>query len=683
MKACFSLTDSFPGPGASCQEAPQEHASRVACVGTVWLAEQPIVDLSHLQAWLDTHPDTDTWQELDGDFLLSYLSPENTCCILYRSLTGARTLYYRSTPRGWTWSTQIEDLFEGGVITYHDVDLALLPVLATAGEYLPEQTPYRDIWCLRAGQGTCFLPEGQKAIFQHDFRCQDLSRLSFEEAAETYRTLCARAIRRACYGAQRVSFFLSGGMDSAIMAKEAVDAGLDVVGFHWSWSQLPMFAPERACAQLLADHLHIPLEIVDGAPDIEVGGQYVQAMASLPLPYNHAFFCNFKRTADLASQHGVPLLLTGHLGDTLFQSEETDGIRYKPLLSRLGDLLTLYPRSYALKTLWEWGISGAERREALSASQAHQRIDQCLWLTPNARSQALARGQYRYSSHQPIAPFVYQAIQACINDEAHRDTLRIGYVSHPRGVTIRHPYLSRALIEFCLALPPHYRASFGAGRAVSKPLARYAYLNQLPADIIRREIRLPYVAVNERYALQNTEALYDLFCKDACLVREQIADQEQLERIITDADSLRAQSQSLLATAGVELWLRHLEGRTWKQPEPPRYALARAELPRLESGETGDYFSFAPDILVKEINTQLLLLQRTTQEVLKITPEGTLFLRLLARWPQVEEATTRYMHLTGSTCDVKEWQVWLDDLVSDQWILEKGQTTCLMERQPL
>ena len=42
---------------------------------------------------------------------------------------------------------------------------------------------------------------------------------------------------------------LSGGLDSAIVAKEALQHMQSVRGLHWTWDTLPVFRDERACAE--------------------------------------------------------------------------------------------------------------------------------------------------------------------------------------------------------------------------------------------------------------------------------------------------------------------------------------------------------------------------------------------------------------------------------------------------
>jgi asparagine synthetase B (glutamine-hydrolysing) len=631
-----------------------------------------------LQRWLDDHGSTPRRLfDLDGDFLLSYRAPNNAFCLLYRPLTAAHTLYYRLSTQSLDWSTRLETLFEH-TPTLDAVEPSLLPALVCAGEPDPEQTPYRGIRCLRAGQCLSISHDGALHMEYDDFQWEDLSSLPFEEAAALYRHYCTEALRQATYGVTHLGVFLSGGLDSAVLALQAQALGCQVEGFHWTWSHLPCFQSEQRAARLLADHLQIPLHLVDGRTFLEPGGRYLQVLRHLPLPYNHSFFTSFQQTAKLAHQQDISLLLTGHLGDTLFESERNDGIWEKlsqgHWLSACGDLLSCFSRQQAWHMLWTQSIA---RKAVSSPSGAGQRMACCSWLTPFAREQALALRQYVYQTNQTRVSAstrrVYQAILTNINSETIRDGIRSHYALFPQGVALKHPYLNRKLIEYCLSLGRSHRAFFAAGEDISKPLARYAYLESLPAALVRREVRLPYAAVDESYALHNQEALFDLLGKESCLGALGIVDQQQLTPIFADPDKVQRHAESFLPAAGVELWLRHLAGRPWQQPDPPPYrkpALWKS-LPRLATPqpETPSCLALAPFVEAYEIHQDLILLQRTTDQVLKLDQTTHLFVRLVAHEQSISQALATFSAILEEPVDEGLWRAVLVQLGKQGWIV--------------
>ena len=146
-------------------DEPVHMPLRVTLCGIAWLGEQtfgrgPISDLLALQQMLDETSSVQTQlTRLDGDFLLSYLAPDLSCCWLFRNVTGMRALYYRQHSDRLCWSTSIEDLFENGP-TLDDVDLAQLPLLVTSGHLQPTQTCYRNVFSLPAGHGIQIQADG-------------------------------------------------------------------------------------------------------------------------------------------------------------------------------------------------------------------------------------------------------------------------------------------------------------------------------------------------------------------------------------------------------------------------------------------------------------------------------------------------------------------------------------------
>lgn len=647
----------------------------VMCRGTVWLRDRPVQDFGMFQQWLDDQrAQPQALFQLDGDFLLSYCAPDASHCVLYRPLTAGQTIYYCLDGEVLRWSTVIEDVLDH-LQTLDDVDQALLAPLVCAGESDPECTPYRGIRCLRAGQWLSFSPSESIKMAYDAFHWEDRASLPWEEAAQLYRQCCSEAIQRAIFGHERIGIFLSGGLDSAVLAFEARALGHHVEGLHWAWSQIPAFHQEQQMAQCVAETLQIPCHLIDESASIEAGGTYLQTLSNIPLPYNHSFFSSFQHTAQCARQQHLSLLLTGHLGDTLFESDLLDGIQEKVhrgrLLAASSDLLSRYARRQAFQTLWAWFTS----RKWTPTSGARQRIERCTWLTPSAQEAAQATGQYVYPIPQPFVSEstgrVYQALLSNINAETFRDTIRCHYALFPQEIALKHPYLSRKLIECCLSFGRQHRTLFAAGEALSKPLARLAYLGDLPPALLRREVRLPYAAVDEQYALHNREALADLLGKDSYLVRLGILDPKKLCDVLAESDLLQQQASALLPAAGVELWLRLLDKHPWQQPVPPRYQRRSfwADLPHLSTHLGSACLALAPSVQAYEIHQQLILIQRKTDQVLKLDQATHLFLRLLVRDRTIPQALTSLSETLAEPVDETLWCAALKQLVTQGWIV--------------
>jgi asparagine synthase (glutamine-hydrolysing) len=626
-------------------ERPIRMSLRVALCGMAWLGEHtfgrgPKSDLLTLQQMLDEAPSVQTQlARLYGDFLLSYISPDLSCCWLFRNITGMRTLYYRQYTLQFCWSTSIADLFEDSP-TLDDVDLAQLPLLVTAAHIQPTQTCYRGIFSLPAGHGIQVRADGSMHTFSDDFVIPDHQRLPMQDATEALRFLMKEAFRHKLQGISRVGILLSGGLDSAIVAQEALQHTQSVRGLHWSWDALPVFRDEKACAEAIANQLQIELSLVECSAFAEVGGDHLRCMEALALPHNHSFFRSFLETAKVAANHDLPVVLSGHMGDLLFTGDWKDGFRsylsatspYNPLsiIKMMWQLLSWYPRIHAFQTALDL-IRGRTRQVREPPSERIQRCQS--WLTTEAFERVVAAGEYAYQQVHPSlsTQMTYQSIKEEINGSADIDTNLLLHAFLPNNTLLLHPYGDRSLMEFCLGLAPHHRAGFAAGQRISKLLLRLAYLGDLPSSIIGREVRLPYASVQPYYCLNNQAELQTVFGPDPYLVEFGIIDPACIASLLTDTSALMDHSGSLVPAAAVELWLRHIAGVPLLPPKIASSGRRRAWLPSLDQNvkRKNSMLAFPPTILAKEVNGFLVLINEITQDVIELSQEASLLLAVL------------------------------------------------------
>src|SRR5579859_2173140 len=445
---------------------PFEHLSlRLSLCGRAWYGThcfgQNWSSLERLQALLDTHG-FPCLEQFAGDFVLCYLPPDRTRCCLYRSLTGTHTIFYRifggNGRNILAWSTNIGDLFLGARPTLEDVDHEMVAVLTATGISAPERTGYRAIKSLPAGTCLTFHIGGTHDIWTHDYIVrEDNSHLPLSQAASRLREHVEATIQRTLHGFSPLNVFLSGGLDTGILAYEARKLTPEVHGFHWTWKNLPMFRDERQCAEQLAHQLGLHLHTLDFSASISEGGNYLRSMEGLPLPYNHDFYTCFAETANAVADETPQVIASGHMGDTSFQGDWADAFRFasrwshpRTLIKTLTHLLSWYPRSQAIAIFCY--LLG--RQPDVTAHSSAQRIHSCqAWMTPGAFQQANALGRFVYQPllHRSLSTRkVHIALKEGLNWNTQLDMTLFYQDFYPRNVLLVHPYIDRALQEFCL-----------------------------------------------------------------------------------------------------------------------------------------------------------------------------------------------------------------------------------------
>jgi hypothetical protein len=649
------------------------------CFGRHWSS------LEELQALLDTHGPT-YLEQFAGDFVLCYVPPDCTCCCLYRSLTGTHTIFYRlfAGNRGKTlvWSTNIGDLFLGAKPTLEDVDHEMVAVLTATGISSPERTGYREIKSLPAGTCITFSLEGTPKIWTHDyFLREDNSRLSLSQAASRLREYVEAAVQRSLYGFSPVHVFLSGGLDTAILAYEARKLTPEVHGFHWTWKTLPMFRDERGCAEQLAQQLGLHLHTLDFSPSVTEGGNYTRCMEGLPLSYNHDFYTCFAETANAVADGTPQVIASGHMGDTSFQGDWADAFRFSSrwphpgtLIKTLTHLLSWYPRSQALAV---FGYLLGPQSD-VTAHSSEQRIHSCqAWMTPKAFQQAKTLGSFAYQP-LPHPSLSTRKVQTALREVLHSNTeldMALFYEDfYPRNVLLVHPYIDRALQEFCLSLAPHHRTRFFAGFQMTKVLLRLAYLGDLPSQVISREARSPYSAVAEEYFRHNQQEAADLFGAHAQLTQWGIIDTQRIQAIIANPVQLQHHSRSLLRAAGVEMWLRTLAGQSTQKATLKSHTplVSHSALAKRCEGRSG-VAQLKEETVAYEINKQIVLFNHRNLDVSRLNGTGTFIWQTLMQettWLGVINAIHQSsLHADTFEATKKLVHTFVQSLVDEGWIL--------------
>jgi hypothetical protein len=335
------------------------------------------------------------------------------------------------------------------------------------------------------------------------------------------------------------------------------------------------------------------------------------------------------------------------------------------VLRMAGKLLCRYTRKQAFAVLWQLLL----HPQRFTPEPLGPRIESCqAWLMPAAYQQVREQGNYVYPQRAPSAStqMTYQHLKESINSSTDTDTNLVYHAFFPQRVLLLHPYADRALLEFCLGLGPQHREGFAAGVPISKVLARFAYLHDLPSSLIGRDVRFPYAAVEQAYGVHNRRELLALLGEQSYLADLGILNAEQIATLATDSHEFRRHYGTFSLAASVELWLRHLDGRpSLPPPVAPRAASSTVLGTCAAQDRHARYglFSIPADVVVTAVSGALVLLNTLTQEVIHLDEEasrvlatlcdgsvGLALLQALGPWEQEEsgldeEAITALLHV--------------------------------------
>lgn len=355
-----------------------------------------------------------------------------------------------------------------------------------------------------------------------------------------------------------VALRLSGGLDSSIVLHCLTNAPNRPEIQCLNYSTPSEEGDERDFARLVAAAKGATLHEMrvdtrrirlSSSPDVE--------LTALPSPLLHrVYFSDVE--SQFAKTYGATAYFGGEMGDELFLE---GGVRYQT-----ADYVWHHGVSYQLfriayheartcgLTVWEV-LSGAlsNRRKAmplpfypaLLKNNAYLSDEILASLTPSSLLPAVVE------NIGSIPPGKCMQVLLCFPPREYYDPL--GNLEQPEYLD---PFKSQPLLELCFRIPTFVLKARGVGRA----LAREAFRNDLPREIVRRRTKGSSTDMHTEALRNNYHVLREMLL-DGVLTREGIVDRQKLERWFNRPEALTTGNMSQIPMLyGMEAWLRKWEG---------------------------------------------------------------------------------------------------------------------------
>lgn len=437
------------------------------------------------------------FRHLNGMFAIALWDARARRLVLARDRLGEKPLVYRREPSRLLFASELKSLLEVPGIP-RELDPGAVDAFLTY-QYVPHP---RSIW-----KGFAKLPPGHYAIWQDgrfetrpywtpDFRVQRV--VSPAEAAVEVRQRLEKAVRSRLRSDVPLGAFLSGGIDSsliaALMRREAGDrVKTFTIGFPIADYDETRYARQVA-THLGTDHREFQVT-PDAALMLEsLATQYDEPFAdSSAIPTWHL--------ARLTREH-VTVALTGDGGDELFAGYP----RYKAVA--LGGLIDRLPglRAAVSARLWQRLPDGGSQRSwtrkwkrfaAAAALPPRRRYLEWIATFQESRRADLYRDEFvEQLPEDDPAGFLEQAwARSAGRDPVTAASLadlttylpcdlmtKVDIASMAHGLECRQPFLDHELVEFAAGLPIGLKLRWGVG----KRLLREAFSDLLPRAIWHR-----------------------------------------------------------------------------------------------------------------------------------------------------------------------------------------------------
>jgi asparagine synthase (glutamine-hydrolysing) len=466
-------------------------------------------------------------ERLDGMFAFALWDAKQKQLLLARDRMGKKPLHYCNAAGHFVFSSEIKALLKHPRVS-RQLDVSALSKYLTF-EYVPApHSIFSAIKKLEPGHYLLYKNNSASIARYWDIPTEDDARAQKPESVyvEELRNLMERAVRKRLVADVPVGLFVSGGLDSALVAALAARARSRLecfsIGFEEPSFDESRYAIKVAGALGLIHHMKIfhardMAGIVQDLPDIL--DEPLADPSVLPL-YLLSHF----------ARERIKVVLSGDGGDEVFAGYQTyqahklaryynvlpqflqDGL--KTVAARLpvshGYLSADFKIKQFLKGagvaseigffLWRGAFSGAEKNQLLSPA-----VQDAL------RDHNEYEDIYRYINDSGLTKelerILYLAMKLYLQDN---NLVTVDRASMAAGLEVRSPLLDRDVVEFSSRLPVSYKLRGFTTKYLLKKAAR----GLLPTEIIHRQKRGFGIPLAKWFAGELKEFMLDHLSQD-------------------------------------------------------------------------------------------------------------------------------------------------------------------------
>ena len=453
--------------------------------------EYPFRSQSDVEAILPLYLErgSDAIAEIDGMFGLAIWDHRTHTLLLARDRAGEKPLFYARVGQEILFASELQCILRHPDISRDLDDIAIAEYLRLG--YVPEpRTMFRSIRRVEAGTFVRFTQSGKQVVRYWDPVSFAVGRWPLAEAVNTARQLIERAVEKQVMSDVPVGVFISGGMDSSILATLAAKfIGVDKV-HTFSAKFAEESYDESADAAVLAAHIHtrhVPVR-TDEEALLEALQHVVRGVAE---PLADAAILPTFLLARAAREH-VKVILSGEGADELFGGYPTYlGHKLAPLY----DSLPGFVRA-ALRRMVQ-GVPASSRKVTLEfllkkfvTDAERPWIERHLAWFGTGLSPAVMKSIPAEIPEMPSVPADRDPLTGAMLLDYRsylRDNLlvKVDRATMLSSVEARAPYLDRDVTRFALSLPADLRVR----RTTTKWVLKKAAEKWLPKDVIYRRKR--------------------------------------------------------------------------------------------------------------------------------------------------------------------------------------------------
>jgi asparagine synthase (glutamine-hydrolysing) len=490
----------------------------------------------------------DAVEQLDGMFGLAIWDGRTQTLLLARDRAGEKPLFYARVGGEVVFASELQCLLRDPDLS-RELDRIALDEYLSLG-YIPEpRTPFQAIRRVPAGTYMRFHEGSEEMVRYWDPSAFVVKPIDPADAVRETQRLIENAVRKQVMSDVPVGVFISGGLDSSILATLASEAiGVDKV--HTFSAQFAEASyDESGDAAVLARRMrtkHVPVRTDEET--LTDALRNVTSRVAEPLA-DPAILPTFL-LARAAREH-VKVVLSGEGADELFGGYPT----------YLGHKIA--PRYAALPSLVRRGVRGLAF--ALPPSGKKVTLEYLLkrfvtdverpWSERHLRWFGTGLGQHalpdvQVSGDEPLTGAMLLDYRSYLRDNL---LVKVDRATMLSSVEARAPYLDREVSAFALSLPPELRVR----RLTTKWVLKKASEKWLPRDVIYRRKRGLSVPV-AMWINRGLRGEVDRLLAPERLRKQELVDESRVTALLAEHRANHANhAKSLWAVIMLQYWMEN------------------------------------------------------------------------------------------------------------------------------
>jgi len=408
--------------------------------------------------------------EIDSMHGFAYYEVDKNTLTLSRDHAGIKPVYYAEIKEGLVFGSEIKGMLDK-VPNSRTMDNLAVSFMARTGINALRNTFFTGIKKLLAGETIVYNMVDKKITQTHRVYIKPTSNKQFN--AEEFRTTVKKTVEMCSIGRRKIGVFLSGGLDSSMVAYELKQLKGEANTFTNRMEPNVQadedYNSDANCAKIIAQQNNFNHKEVIATPEtfIECWDNSIYYMEQPVYNPSMSMYCS---TNKFLSENEIVVTMAGDMGD---------------------EILAGYPKYWKMKnTQWLQKQIGKTKIETWDdvLTLWLKRIKRPLQLTDNPISDDVLIKEFRkcysgelWNSNDPIGSYMALDCVAQVPEEMFNRNDKYGMAYSMEG---RFPLATKMFMQYCMSM--HTDSKLGPDKNDTKTFIKKAYLGKLPNEIINK-----------------------------------------------------------------------------------------------------------------------------------------------------------------------------------------------------